>query len=216
LPYAEGDVPAEGEVPAEGDVPALAVADGEVAVADGEVAVADGEEDDDPEDDGEDDGDVLADGEDDGDGLAEAEAEAEADGEDDDREDDDGLGAADCDVAGVAVGEPPGDGVTEELKKLDEAGNRSALGVTEGEGAAGDGGCTPGVVGTADSGAGAAVGTPAPACGWAWLAGGVRSAPIMAKAATPEPTTSTPLTNAEASGREMRCRPGRPGRPGGG
>ena len=161
----------------------------------------DGEEDADA--DAEEDGDVLADGEDDGDVLP----EGDADGDDDAGRD--VLGSADGDVAGVAAGELPGGGVTNELKKLDPAGDTNALGAIEAEGAAGEGG--RGVTGAADAGAGVVATTPAPACGWRWLAEGVRSAPIMAKAATPEAATSTPLTNAEASGREMRCRPRRLG-----
>ena len=63
-----------------------------------------------------------------------------------------------------------------------------------------------------DATAGAVAAAPAPACGWAWPAAGVRPAPIMAKAATAEAATSPPLRHTEATGREMRCRPGRPGR----
>ena len=40
---------------------------------------------------------------------------------------------------------------------------------------------------------------------------GVRSAPIRAKTATAEAATRPPLRQAEASGREIRCRPPRPG-----
>ncbi len=45
---------------------------------------------------------------------------------------------------------------------------------------------------------------------------GVRSAPIRAKAATAEAATRPPVRQAEASGREIRCRPGRPPPPGSG
>ncbi len=47
------------------------------------------------------------------------------------------------------------------------------------------------------------------------MACGVRSAPIRAKAATAEAATRPALRPAEASGREIRCRPGRPSPPGG-
>jgi hypothetical protein len=130
---------------------------------------------------------------------------------------------AGADVAGVEAGELPGDGVTDELRKLDPDEDRNALGASEAEGAADDRAAGEGAAGdgreavdAAGAGAGVVAAVPAPARGWAWLEGGVRSAPIMAKAATPEATTSTPLTHAEASGREMRCRPGRPGRTDGG
>ena len=52
--------------------------------------------------------------------------------------------------------------------------------------------------------------TPAPACGRWWLDAGVWLAPIRAKAATAEPATSPPVRQAEASVREIRCRPGPP------
>jgi len=48
---------------------------------------------------------------------------------------------------------------------------------------------------------------PATACGWTLWAGGVRPAPIRAMAATADPATRAPVRPAEASGREMRCRP---------
>jgi len=54
--------------------------------------------------------------------------------------------------------------------------------------------------------------TPGPACGWRCVLGVGRSAPISAKTATAEAATSPPLTHAEATGREIRCFPGRAGR----
>jgi hypothetical protein len=51
---------------------------------------------------------------------------------------------------------------------------------------------------------------PAPACGCWWLDAGVWLAPSRAKAATAEPATSPPVRQAEASVREIRCRPGPP------
>jgi len=52
--------------------------------------------------------------------------------------------------------------------------------------------------------AGAVAGLPADACGWSCPAAGVRFAPIRAKAATADPTTTPAVRPAEASGREMR------------
>src|SRR5205807_4685441 len=57
---------------------------------------------------------------------------------------------------------------------------------------------------------GAVATAPAPACGWTCAAAGGRLAPIRAKTATAEAATSPPLRQAEARGREMRCRPDRP------
>jgi len=200
----DGDVLADGE-DAEGDV----LADGEDA--EGDVLA-----------DGEDDGDVLpegdADGEDDGDVLPEGDADAEDDGDDGGDAGGDVLGAEGA-VVGPAVGELPSDELTDGLRKLDADGLRNAFGAIEADGAVADGAVADGVpevADAADAGAGAVAATPAPACGWVRGAVGVRSAPIMAKAATAEATTSPPARHAEASGREMRCRPGRPRRRGGG
>ena len=198
----DGDVLADGE-DAEGDV----LADGEDA--EGDVLA-----------DGEDDGDVLpegdADGEDDGDVLPEGDADAEDDGDDGGDAGGDVLGAEGA-VVGPAVGELPSNGVTDGLRKLGEDGLRNAFGAIEADGVAGVvADRVLGVADAADAGAGAVAATPARACGCVWGAVGVRLAPIMAKAATAEATRSPPLRTAEASGREMRCRPGRPRRRGGG
>ena len=73
-----------------------------------------------------------------------------------------------------------------------------------------------GEAGAFDAEEGAVATTPAPACGWMPAVCGVRSAPIRAKTATAEAATRTPVRQAEASDREIRCRPGRPPPPGSG
>ena len=61
---------------------------------------------------------------------------------------------------------------------------------------------------------GAVATAPAPACGWTCPAAGGRSAPIRAKTATATAAASPPLRPAEATGREIRCRPRRARPPG--
>jgi len=134
------------------------------------------------------------------------------DGGADDGGADDG-GADDEDLVGFGEAELVADligvGGMDVLKNRDRAGVRNTFGETEADGEAGDD------VGEMAGGfadvAGAVADVPAPACGWAWLAAGVRSAPIRAKAATAEAATSPPLRQAEASDREIRCSPGRLG-----
>ena len=107
-------------------------------------------------------------------------------------------------------------GVRDGLTNLDRPGVRKALGATETRGVADDDGCGE-EAGAFDAEEGAIATVPAPACGWMPVGCGVRSAPIRAKTATAEAATRTPLRQAEASEREIRCRPGRlppPGRGG--
>ena len=149
----------------------------------------------------------TADGEDeDGDGLPDGEPDADEDGEDDGDEED-LLGCADGDLVGLAVGDVPMAGVRDGLTNLDRLGVRKALGATETRGVAEDDG--RGEAGAFDAEEGAVATDPAPACGWTAVECGVRSAPISAKTATADAATRPPLSHAEASEREIRCRPGR-------
>jgi hypothetical protein len=130
--------------------------------------------------------------------------------EDDGGADDGGAdgGADDEDSPGLADPEPPGwtgaelIGVGARVVPVNAAGLMNELGdseaVAEGD-APGAAGKIPGTVADAV--------LPAAACGWTSLAAGVRPAPIRAMAATADPATRTPVRPAEASGREMRCRP---------
>jgi hypothetical protein len=96
-------------------------------------------------------------------------------------------------------------------KDPDGAGLRYALGERW---AAAEGGAEDDVRGLAagsdDAEAGEVATTPAPACGCRWLDAGVWLAPSRAKAATAEPATRPPVRQAEATVREIRCRPGPP------
>jgi hypothetical protein len=123
---------------------------------------------------------------------------------------DDSVGCADdWDTTGV--------GGMDVLEDRDRAGLRYAFGET---GADAEGEAEDDVRGPAaalpDAEAGAVATAPAPACGWRWLGAGVWLAPIRAKAATAEPATRPPVRMAEASVREIRCRPGPPAPPRGG
>jgi hypothetical protein len=95
--------------------------------------------------------------------------------------------------------------------ELDRAGLRYAFGETragaEGEAERDVGGLAAGLD---DAEAGELASAPAPASGWRGPDDGVWLAPIRAKAATAEPATSAPVRHAEASVREIRCRPGPP------
>ena len=92
------------------------------------------------------------------------------------------------------------------------AGVKNAFGETRAAADGADEDDGPGLAaGSDDAAAGEVATAPAPACGCRWLAAGVWwLAPIRAKAATAEPATSPPVRHAEASGREIRCRPGPP------
>jgi len=134
----------------------------------------------------------------------------EAGGDDAGGEDAGGLLDLD-DLVGCADDEETiGVGGMDVLEDLDRAGLRYTFGETRADagGAAEDD--VRGLVAGSDAEAGVVATAPAPACGWRWLAAGVRFAPIRAKAATAEPATSAPVRPAEASVREMRCRPGPP------
>ena len=104
-----------------------------------------------------------------------------------------------------------GVGAMDVPKDLDRVGLRYRFGETR-PGA--EGGAEDDVRGLAagldDAEAGAFASAPAPPCGWRWSAAGVWLAPSRAKAATAEPATSPPVRQAEASVREIRCRPGPP------
>jgi hypothetical protein len=127
-------------------------------------------------------------------------------------------GADECD--GLADGDPeppgcPGKRLTGtggiDVLDPDRAGVKNAFGETRADAGGADEDDAPGVAaGLDDTAAGVVATAPAPACGCRWLAVGVWLAPIRAKAATAEPTTSPPVRHAEASGREIRCRPGPP------
>ena len=117
-------------------------------------------------------------------------------------EDVDGC-AEDWDTIGV--------GGRDVLEALDRAGLRNMLGETRAAADGADEDDGPGeAAGLDDAAAGEVATAPAPACGCRWLAAGVWLAPIRANAATAEPATSPPVRHAEASGREIRCRPGPP------
>jgi hypothetical protein len=117
-------------------------------------------------------------------------------------EDVDGC-AEDWDTIGV--------GAKDVLEVRDRVGLRNMLGETRAAADGADEDDGPGLAAGLDDAAEGVVATaPAPACGCRWLAAGVWLAPIRAKAATAEPATSPPVRHAEASGREIRCRPGPP------
>jgi hypothetical protein len=95
-------------------------------------------------------------------------------------------------------------GVGARVVPVNAAGLMNELGDSE-AGAEGD---VPGAAGKVPGAVAVAFAVlPAAACGWTLLAGGVRPAPIRATAATADPATRPPVRQAEASGREMRCRP---------
>jgi hypothetical protein len=111
-------------------------------------------------------------------------------------EDVDGC-AGDWDTIGV--------GARDVLEVRDRVGLRYMLGETRAAANGADEDDAPGLAaGLDDTAAGVVATAPAPACGCRWLAAGVWLAPIRAKAATAEPTTSPPVRHAEASGREIR------------
>ena len=143
----------------------------------------------------------------------------EAGGEDAGGEEAGGDDAGGEDAGGLPDPEPPGcvdpgppGWVGEELSgtggrdvlALDKVGVKSAFGDIRTAGRTEDEG--RGLAGGFDVEPGAVAITPAPVCGWAWPSGCDRSAPISAKAASPEATTSPPVRHAEATGRRMRCR----------
>jgi hypothetical protein len=128
-------------------------------------------------------------------------------------------GADECDALADGDPEPPGCPSKEltgtgGIDVLDpaRAGVKNALGETRAAADGADDDDAPGLAaGSDDAAAGEVATAPAPACGCRWLAAGVWwLAPIRAKAATAEPATSPPVRHAEASGREIRCRPGPP------
>ena len=128
-------------------------------------------------------------------------------------------GADECDALVDGDPEPPGCPGKEltgtgGIDVLDpaRAGVKNAFGETRAAADGADEDDGPGLAaGLDDAAAGKVATAPAPACGCRWLAAGVWwLAPIRAKAATAEPTTSPPVRHAEASGREIRCRPGPP------
>ena len=144
-----------------------------------------------------------ADGEDAGGDDAGGEDFAGLLGWEDEDEDEDGC-VENWDTIGV--------GARDVLEARDRVGLRYILGETRAaaDGAGEDDGPGP-AAGLDDAVAGEVATAPAPACGCRWLAAGVWwLAPIRAKAATAEPATSPPVRHAEASGREIRCRPGPP------
>ena len=127
-------------------------------------------------------------------------------------------GPDECDALADGDPEPPGwpgkrltgtGGI--DVLDPDRAGVKNAFGETRAAAGGADEGDAPGVAaGLDDTAAGVVATAPAPACGCRWLAAGVWLAPIRAKAATAEPATSPAVRHAEASGREIRCRPGHP------
>ena len=128
-------------------------------------------------------------------------------------------GADECDALADGDPEPPGCPGKEltgtgGIDVLDpaRAGVKNAFGETRAAAGGADEDDGPGLAaGLDDAAAGKVATAPAPACGCRWLAAGVWwLAPIRAKAATAEPATSPPVRHAEASGREIRCRPGPP------
>ena len=129
-------------------------------------------------------------------------------------------GADECDAWAEGDPEPPGSPGKEltgtggiDVLGPARAGVKNAFGATR----AAAGGADEDPVrelgaGLDDMEAGEVATAPAPACGWRWLdaAGVWWLAPIRANAATAEPATSPPVRHTEASGREIRCRPGPP------
>ena len=115
---------------------------------------------------------------------------------------DDG-GADDGETIGVG-----GSDVPEDPDKADGLRNMAGETRAEGDGAGDD---VRGLAAGLDDAEALEVATaPAPARGCRWLDAGVWLAPSRAKAATAEPATSPPVRPAEASVREIRCRPGPP------
>jgi hypothetical protein len=136
----------------------------------------------------------------------------DAGGDDADGEDFAGLLAL-ADVDGCAKNwDTSGVGARDVLEVLDRVGLRYMFGETRAAADGADEDDGPGLAaGLDDAAAGEVATAPAPACGCRWLAAGAWwLAPIRAKAATAEPATSPPVRHAEASGREIRCRPGPP------
>jgi len=118
-----------------------------------------------------------------------------------------------ADVDGCAKNwDTSGVGARDVLEVLDRVGLRYMFGETRAAADGADEDDGPGLAaGLDDAAAGEVATAPAPACGCRWLAAGAWwLAPIRAKAATAEPATSPPVRHAEASGREIRCRPGPP------
>jgi hypothetical protein len=124
--------------------------------------------------------------------------------EDEDEDEDVGGCVENWDTIGV--------GARDVLEARDRVGLRYMLGETRAAADGTDEDDGPGLAaGLDDAAAGEVATAPAPACGCRWLAAGVWwLAPIRVKAATAEPATSPPVRHAEASGREIRCRPGPP------
>jgi hypothetical protein len=137
-------------------------------------------------------------------------------GVDDGGVDDGGVEDGGADECGALVGgandwETIGVGGRDVPKDPDKAdGLRNMAGETSAEGGGAEDDARGLAAGSdvADTGAFGVAATPT--CGCRWLAAGVWLAPIRAKAATAEPATSPPVRHAEASGREIRCRPGPP------
>ena len=129
-------------------------------------------------------------------------------------------GADECDVVAGEDPEPPGCPGKEltgtggiDVLVPTRAGVKNAFGETRTDaGGADEDPAGELGAGLDDTEAGEVATAPAPACGCRWLAaaGVWWLAPIRAKAATAEPATSPPVRHAEASGREIRCRPGPP------
>jgi hypothetical protein len=105
-----------------------------------------------------------------------------------------------------------GVGARDVLEALDRVGLKNIFGETRAAADGADEDDGPGeAAGLDETAAGEVATAPAPACGCRWLAAGVWGlAPIRAKAATAEPATRPPVRHADASGREIRCRPGPP------
>jgi hypothetical protein len=122
---------------------------------------------------------------------------------------DDAGGLPGLDVDGCADdGDTTGVGGMDVPEEPDRAGLRYALGETRADAEGEPERDVPGLAaGLDDAEAGELATAPAPACGWRWPDDGVWLAPIRAKAATAEPATSPPVRHAEASVREIRCRP---------
>ena len=159
------------------------------------------------EDGGADDGGVEDGGADDG--------GAEDGGVEDGGVDDGGAKDGGADECGALVGgaddrETIGVGGRDVPEDPDEAGGlRNMAGETRAKGGTEDD-ARGLAAGADDAEAGEVATTPAPACGCRWLDAGVWLAPSRAKAATAEPATMPPVRQAEASVREIRCRPGPP------
>ena len=112
-------------------------------------------------------------------------------------------GADDWETIGVG-----GRDVPEDPDRADGLRNMAGETPAEGGGAEDDARGLAAGSDVADTGAFGVAATPA--CGRRWLDAGVWLAPSRAKAATAEPATRAPVRPAEASVREIRCRPGPP------